>query len=108
MRQLAVYSNNRFAGVLTEKSPGKDYSFTYDSDYIQAGANPISVNFPLRKEAYESYDLFPFFINLLPEGANRKTVCRFYKIDENDYFGLLDFFAGKDIIGAVNLRKIQP
>ena len=44
---------------------------------------------------------------MLPEGANRRAICRSLKIDENDYFGLLDAMAGKDFIGAVNIRRID-
>ena len=33
--------------------------------------------------AYEAESMFPFFTNLLPEGANRKVVCREKRIDEN-------------------------
>ena len=107
MRQLKVYSNDRFAGVLTEEAPGKGYLFTYDEVYLQAAGNPISVTLPLRTEPYASESLFPFFVNLLPEGANRRMVCRARHIDETDYFGLLDALAGQDIIGAVSFRRIE-
>ena len=50
--------------------------------------------------------LFPFFTNMLPEGANRSVICRSLRIDELDFFGLLSAMAGKDFIGAVNIRRI--
>lgn len=67
---------------------------------------PISVSFPKRKEAYESARLFPFFSNMLPEGANRRIICRSSRIDEKDYFGLLTAMAGMDFIGAVHVKRI--
>ena len=47
----------------------------------------------------------PFFTNMLPEGANRRGICRSLRIDENDFFGLLIAMADKDFIGAVQVRK---
>ena len=42
---------------------------------------------------------------MLPEGANRRSICRSLRIDENDFFGLLIAMADKDFIGAVQVRK---
>ncbi|MCD8290806.1 MAG: HipA N-terminal domain-containing protein [Prevotella sp.] len=107
MRRLNVYSNERKAGVLTEMHPGKGYTFCYDSDYLASDQPPISVTLPKRKEPYESEYLFPFFTNILPEGANRKAICRYLRIDEEDFFGLLTAMADQDFIGAVDVRKIK-
>lgn len=71
-------------------------------DIERGEGNPsISVTLPRRKERYESAELFPFFSNMLPEGANRSVICRSLKIDEEDFFGMLEAMAGKDFIGAV-------
>ena len=67
---------------------------------------PISVSLPKRKEAYESVRLFPLFSNMLPEGANRRIICRAFRIDEKDLFGILTAMAGKDFIGAVHVKCI--
>ncbi|MCH5215245.1 MAG: HipA N-terminal domain-containing protein [Muribaculaceae bacterium] len=107
MRQLAVYYNDSLAGVLAEKSSGSDYTFQYADDYVNSNLPAISVTFPKRNERYSSEQLFPFFSNMLPEGTNRKTICRLQKIDENDSFGLLSALAGRDFIGAVNVRRLQ-
>lgn len=104
MRKLYVYVNEHKAGVLTEQYPGKGYTFVYDESYLTSGQPAISVTLPKQKDAYESESLFPFFSNMLPEGANRKVICRASRIDETDYFGLLTVMAGSDFIGAVNLR----
>ena len=42
---------------------------------------------------------------MLPEGANRKVICRTKRIDDNDLFGILSAMAGSDFIGGVSLKK---
>lgn len=107
MRKLAVYYNEIEAGILTEKYPGADYTFQYKEDYINSALPPISATLPKQSIAYTSEYLFPFFSNMLPEGANRKVICRTLRIDENDFFGILEAMADKDFIGAVNIRRIN-
>ena len=104
MRQVNVYVNDLKAGVLTEMHPGKGYSFEYDPDYLLSDAPSISVSLSKRNASYESSSLFPFFANMLPEGANRKVICRTYRIDEKDLFGILAAMAGKDFIGGVQIK----
>ena len=106
MRQLGVYNNDILAGVLTEQAPGRDYVFAYDPAYLASGGAPVSVTLPLRSAPYESESLFPFFVNMLPEGANRTILCRMFRIDEGDLFGLLTIMAGSDFIGAVHVKLI--
>ncbi|MCC8117881.1 MAG: HipA N-terminal domain-containing protein [Bacteroidales bacterium] len=48
--------------------------------------------------------MFPFFTNMLPEGGNRRIVCRRRRVDEEDFFGMLLMMRGADFIGAINLR----
>ncbi len=107
MRQLAVYFNDSKAGILVEKNPGRGYTFTYDRDYLSSELPPISVNLPKRDEPYKSQWLFPLFTNMLPEGGNRRVICRVQRLDERDFFGLLTVMAGADFIGAVNVRRIE-
>ena len=106
MRKLGVYNNDILAGVLSEQDPGRGYVFTYDPSYLAKGGTPVSVTLPLQSAPYKSEALFPFFLNLLPEGANRTVICRKYRIDEEDFFGLLTRMSGKDFIGAVNVREL--
>ena len=107
MRQVAVYQNDTFAGTLTELVRGGRCRFQYDGDYLVSPLPNISVTLPKRNEPYESESLFPFFIAMLPEGFNRRYVCRHAHIDEKDFFGLMMAMAGADFIGAVNIRKIK-
>lgn len=104
MRQIDVYYNETKAGVLTEKNPGSDYAFKYDPEYLSTALPPVSATLPKREEAFESKLLFPFFSNMIPEGANRGVICRKLKLDETDYFGILLAMANMDFIGAVSIR----
>lgn len=106
MKQLNVYINDSKAGVLTELIPGRSYTFEYSPMYLLPDNPPVSVTMPKRETPYSSNRLFPVFTNMLPEGANRRAICRSLRIDENDYFGILEAMADKDIIGAVQLKKI--
>lgn len=105
MRKLAVYEGDTLAGQLVEHTTSK-YTFTYSTDYVKSSMPPISLTLPKRTKPFVSEKLFPFFSNMLPEGVNRRTVCIINKIDERDSFGLLMFFAGKDMIGNVSFRRV--
>lgn len=105
MREVYVYHNDTFAGTLTELVRGGKCRFQYDQKYLNSSLPSISLTLPKRSEPYDSDYLFPFFIALLPEGFNRRYVCRNAHIDDKDYFGLLTVMADVDFIGAVNIRK---
>ena len=106
MRAAEVFNNEILAGVLTETDDGK-YIFQYGDAYLLDGNNrAISLSFPKRKEAFIAEELFPFFFNMLSEGANKALQCMTLKIDENDAFGLLLATAGNDTIGAITVKKL--
>ncbi len=102
MRQGKVYVNGTEAGILQEDDSGQ-YTFSYDDDYK---GRPVCLTMPLRKEEYKSDYLFPFFFNMLSEGANRKLQSQLLHIDENDDFGILLATAQTDTIGAVTIKPI--
>lgn len=106
MRSLEVHKAGHLAGVLAEKSR-QCYEFVYDEQYVQTAYPPISVTLLKRTEPYRSKVVFPFFMNMLPEGVNRRTVCRIRRVDEKDYFGLLMAFAEKDIIGDIRFKIVN-
>ncbi len=106
MRRALVLSNKIVAGVLTETDDMR-YIFQYDDAYlINKELSPISLAFPKRKEEYVSDELFPFFFNMLSEGANKAIQCSTLKIDENDSFGLLLATAKHDTIGAITIEEL--
>ena len=105
-RSARVFYNDKPAGVLTKA--GNSILFQYEESYlITAGNRPVSITLPLRKEVYESDLLFPVFVNMLSEGANKRIQCRMLKIDENDYFSLLLATTLDDSIGPITLKEIN-
>ena len=104
MRTAQIYYNRQLAGRLS-KGEGI-YRFVYDKDYLAiAGSRPVSLTLPLRETPYESEILFPVFVNLLSEGANKAMQTRMLKIDENDYFGLLLATSEGDRIGPITIKE---
>lgn len=107
MRKLAIYRNKEYAGTLTEESR-EEYIFRYDDAYYAATNKPaVSLTLPKSKQEYMSPVLFPFFFNMLSEGANRQLQTRLLKIDEQDNFGLLSATAQYDTIGAITVKPIE-
>jgi serine/threonine-protein kinase HipA len=105
-RSARVLYNGELAGVL--RKTGSQYFFTYDGGYLQSPkSRPVSITLPLRKESYKGESLFPAFINMLSEGANKRMQCRLLKIDENDYFSLLLATAKNDSIGPITIEEIH-
>ena len=102
--EAAVYRNNIFAGMLIKEN-SKSYIFRYEDAYFYDEKMPaISLTLSKKQQEYRNTHLFPFFFNLLAEGANKAIQCRQLKIDEDDYFSLLLATGGDDTIGAVNVN----
>lgn len=102
-----VYRDGREAGKLKEERRDR-YVFSYETEYLEdAEAPAISLTLPKRKEEYVEKYLFPFFFNMLSEGANKALQCRHLGIEENDSFGLLLATAQYDTAGAVTLKPVK-
>jgi serine/threonine-protein kinase HipA len=107
MRRLEVYRNAQLAGILTENNR-RDYVFRYDAQYFNNAAQPgISLTLPKTQQEYRSEYLFPCFFNLLSEGANRQLQSIQWRVDEEDYFGLLAATAQCDTIGAIHVKPVK-
>jgi HipA-like protein len=107
MRKGKVLYNDVTAGTITE-TDDKKYVFHYDDHYFfNTAYPPISVTLPKSKQNHRSDILFPFFFNMLSEGANRKLQSRTLKIDEEDFFGFLLKTAAHETIGAVTVEEIN-
>ena len=107
MRKVDVYYGNILAGQLVELAKG-NYEFTYDDAFLaDSDTPPVSVNLPKSQKVYYSDRIFPVFTNMLPEGANRRVLCRMRKVDENDFFGMLEMICGMDAIGKFVLKKTE-
>ncbi len=107
MRSLEIYRNGVFAGILTEESR-KSYIFRYDDTYFSDDSKAaISLTLPKNLQEHKSEFLFPFFVNMLSEGINKKIQTTQLKIDEDDYFSLLKLTANFDTIGAITTKVIS-
>lgn len=105
MRTADVLYKGKLIGILTQNDEGK-FSFRYEEEWLKNPNNQLlSLSFPLQEEEFYSENLFPFFYHLLPEGMNKKIICRELKIDENDDFGLLLNTANNDSIGAIKIVR---
>jgi serine/threonine-protein kinase HipA len=108
MKTAEVFYNNKKAGVLIENDD-RTYSFRYASDYLMDPHNPaISLTLPKQKEEFNSPYLFPFFFNLIAEGANLSLQSRYLKVDKRDSFSILCATACFDAIGPVTVKLIEP
>ena len=107
MRQAKILYKDEEAGILTQYDNGS-FTFSYHQSWITDSTKPsISLTFPkLEKEVHSKF-LFPFFYNILPEGSNRQVICKYNRIDEDDFFGLLMTTAKYDSVGAVRVIKLE-
>ena len=106
MRRAEVYRSGILAGILTETN-NRTFEFTYDATYFNDKTKPaISLTLPKKQIGYTDDHLFPFFYNMLSEGANRMIQLKQLKIDEKDYFGLLLATAQYDTIGAITIKQM--
>ena len=62
--------HNQEAGILQE-TDDRQYIFTYNDGYC---GDPVCLAMPVRKESYHSSFLFPYFFNMLSEGANQRKL----------------------------------
>ncbi len=106
MRQAIVKYNNINAGALKELDSG-NYEFLYDEIYIANYPDQfITFQMPVRKHAYISKRLFPFFDGLIPEGWLLDIASESWKINKNDRMGLL-LACCQNVIGAVSVHPIK-
>ncbi|MBR6933113.1 MAG: HipA N-terminal domain-containing protein [Bacteroidales bacterium] len=107
MRKGTVFMNGTVAGTITEII-GEGYVFEYDDGYLSNPSLPaISLTLPKVKKTYTSATLFPFFANMLSEGANRTVQARLHHVDRDDDFGILLATASVDTPGAVTIMKVD-
>ncbi len=107
MRQAKIIYKEEEAGLLTQHD---DASFTFryhDAWLANSDKQSISLTLPKTQQEFHANYLFPFFFNMLPEGANKQALCKQLRIDADDYFGLLITAAKNDSIGAVRVIKTE-
>lgn len=105
MRQATILYKGKEAGILKQHDDGS-FTFRYLDAWLAESENPsISLTLPRSQPQYHAEYLFPFFYNMLPEGANRQTVCKANRLDADDYFGILMTTANYDTVGAITVKK---
>ena len=102
MRECKVYVHDAEAGLLQE-TDDREYVFTYHDEYQ---GDPVCLAMPVRQKVYRSDHLFPYFFNMLSEGANRQVQSMLLHIDEKDDFGIMLATAQYDTIGAVTVKPV--
>lgn len=106
MRIAHILYKGEKAGVLTQLDNGS-FHFKYNENWLSDESKPsISLTLPKSQIEFESDTLFPFFYHLLPEGVNKRMICRTYKIDEDDAFGILLQASKVDTVGAVTIERM--
>lgn len=107
MREARILFRNEDVGMLTQHDDGT-FTYCYHTAWLTDGSKPaISLSLPKSGKEFRSPYLFPFFFNMLPEGANKQAVCKQNRIDLDDYFGILLIVAQHDTIGAVRVIKVE-
>ena len=96
---LEVYLDGTLAGTLLRKDNG-NLQFRYAKSYVEAKGPPLSLNLPVRTEAFPHRDCLAFFGNLLPEEDVRAQVALATGISAANDYRLLERFGG-DVAGAV-------
>lgn len=106
MKKAKVFRNGDFVGILTKEAP-KGYSFSYDHNWYEHPDKPaISLTLPKTQKEHRADHLFPFFFNMLSEGANLQLQARQFQVDASDYFGLLLLTAQNETIGPITVEPI--
>lgn len=106
MRIAHILYKRERAGVLTQLDNGS-FHFSYNQDWLSDDSKPsISLTLPKSQIEFKSEALFPFFYHLLPEGVNKRMICKTYKIDEDDAFGILLQASKVDTVGAVTIERV--
>lgn len=111
MRTALVSIKNIPSAHLCEAAPAGTvgaYRLTYLPEYLaRSAARPVSLLLPLQAEPYEAPFLFPVFDNMLPEGDFLRRLCRAFRLDAEDRFGLLLALAQQDSIGDITLTRLD-
>jgi len=107
MRKAEILFKEEAAGILTQNDDGSFIFRYHDSWLTDSTKMSISLTLPKTQQQYYSKFLFPFFLNMLPEGSNKQVVCKHMRIDSDDYFGLLMTTARTDVIGAIRVIKME-
>src|ERR1700737_1090890 len=104
--KLDVWYADRIVGKIDGGSaPVLDIGFRYDAAGMAAHDSfPVSIRMPLSVQRHEPAIVYPWFLNLLPEGRTLEMVGAILHVHEADVFAILQEMGG-DVAGALEIRK---
>lgn len=104
--KLDVWYADRLVGHIERQSASVlDLGFGYDAAWMTAAdAFPVSIRMPLSVQRHEPAIVYPWFLNLLPEGRTLEMVGAILHVHEADVFAILQEMGG-DVAGALEIRK---
>ena len=99
-KTLDVYLHDEPVGQFIQDEGGQTV-FEYAPAWLdRAGATPLSVSLPLRKERFTRNDCRGFFAGILPEEGKREIIARNLGISARNDFAMLERIGG-ECAGAV-------
>nr|WP_255616610.1 type II toxin-antitoxin system HipA family toxin [Microvirga puerhi] len=103
---MDVWFDGQCVGQLERRSEAvTDIVFRYAPAWIDAqGSFPISITMPLAAVEHDPVVVYPWFLNLLPEGGALQAVGNILQVHEMDVFGMLAEM-GRDLPGALDIRR---
>jgi serine/threonine-protein kinase HipA len=104
--KLDVWYADRLVGHIERRSASVlDLGFSYDAAWMAANDSfPVSIRMPLSVQRHEPAIVYPWFLNLLPEGRTLEMVGAILHVHEADVFAILQEMGG-DVAGALEIRK---
>lgn len=99
-KTLDVYLHDELVGQFIQDEGGQTV-FEYASAWLdRAGATPLSVSLPLRKERFTRNECRGFFAGILPEEGKREIIAHNLGISARNDFAMLERIGG-ECAGAV-------
>lgn len=99
-KSLDVYLHENLVGHLIQDEGGQ-MGFEYSENWVErAGATPLSVSLPLRRERFRQNECRGFFAGILPEGIKREIIARNLRISPRNDYAMLERIGG-ECAGAV-------
>lgn len=103
---LDVRYEDRLIGRIRRRTEAvQDIEFVYDEAWMSdPNSFPVSTRMPLARRLHEPDIVYPWFLNLLPEGRALQTIGAILRIPETDVFALLEEM-GEDLPGALEISR---
>lgn len=103
---LEVRHNQKLIGQIRRRSEAvQDIEFLYDQAWmIDRDSFPISIRMPLATRTHSPQIVYPWFLNLLPEGRTLQIIGAILQISDTDVFAMLEEM-GDDLPGALEISR---